>query len=115
VSQNLVTYMLASCFAKMADLVGRRLGKYTGKWPFSESKSYAGTAAFIVSSTLVGILLCSWFGHFGAFSLELSREEQALRIALISVVAGLIELVEFLDDNWTVPIAAAALTYFLLY
>lgn len=99
----------------MADLVGRRIGKFTGKWPFSSSKSYAGTAAFALSSFLAGVFLCSWFQHFGAFSLELSRDEQVLRIAFISLAASLVELIDSLDDNWTVPISAAVLSYLLLY
>ena len=47
----------------MADIVGRRWGGK--KWPFSSTKSYAGTGAFVVSGFLVSLGLIAWFHFWG--------------------------------------------------
>lgn len=99
----------------MADLVGRRLGKYTGSWPFSDGrKSYAGTAAFFVSSTIVSTFLAAWLSHFGVLnSLEWNNTTVGT-IAAICFICSLVEVIPFGDDNWTVPITAAILASIFL-
>lgn len=100
----------------MADLVGRRLGKYTGSWPFSNGrKSYAGTLAFFLSSVAVSVSLAAWFGHFGVLNLELDDAQQFIRITAICFICSLVELLPVGDDNWTVPISAAILTYLFFH
>jgi dolichol kinase len=125
----------------------RRYGSL--KWPFSEKKSYVGSAAFVVSAFAVCAVLLSYLSATGClvgFDV-LSKLPQLL---LISVLCALVELVPigelaakssisfyrvflryiscyivsllFLpiifnctgDDNVSVPLAAAALSWALL-
>jgi phytol kinase len=98
----------------MADLIGRRFGK-GNKWFFSESKSIAGTAGFAVASSLTSIGLVNWLSTTGCLQYSLSPMDLALRIIAISVVCAIVELFPVVDDNYSVPITAAALTAWLLY
>jgi len=100
----------------MADIVGRRFGKYTGSWPFSDGrKTFAGTLAFFLASVAVSVSLAAWFCHFGALTLEMSGTQQFTRIVAICFISSLVELIPVGDDNWTVPISAAVLSSVLLY
>lgn len=98
----------------MADLVGRRLGK-NNKWPFAKDKSMAGSAAFVVASTLTSTALAAWMSYSGCLTLPMSMTELVPRIFTISVLSAAVELVPGTDDNWTVPLAAAVLSILLLY
>jgi phytol kinase len=98
----------------MADLVGRRFGR-ENKWFFSESKSIAGTAGFAVASSLCSIGLVNWLSVTGCLQYSLGPTDLALRIIAISVICAIVELFEFVDDNYSVPITAAVLTAWLLY
>ena len=92
----------------MADLVGRRLkGR---KWWFSDHKSYAGSAAFVVAAFLTSLGLVGWLHTMGC--LAVGAREAALRILAISVACALIEsgTYEGVDDNLSVPVTAAVLT-----
>lgn len=89
----------------VADLAGRRWG--AAKWPFSESKSYAGSLAFVLAAWATSSGLMWWMG------LAEATPESALALLGISVVCSAVELVELGDDNWTVPIAGAAMASFL--
>jgi phytol kinase len=93
-----------------ADLVGRRWGK-NNKWWFSPQKSIAGSLAFLVASTLCGAGLVSWLQFSGCLELPASMmfSDVALRIAGISAVSALLELLPVGDDNLTVPLSAAAM------
>lgn len=100
----------------MADLVGRRWG--TVKWPWSETKSVAGSAAFFVAAFLATLGEIAWFHAFG--SLAISPEECVGRVAIISAACALVELIplqRFLgivgDDNFSVPIVGAGLAMLL--
>ena len=98
----------------MADIVGRRFGK-SNKWPFSKTKSVAGSTAFVVASTLTSTMLAIWMSYTGCLTLPMSMPELIPRIAAISLVSAGIELLPFADDNWTVPLSAALLSGILLY
>ena len=98
----------------MADIIGRRFGK-NNKWFFSESKSIAGSLAFIVASTLCSIGLASWLMYTNAIVVALPMTALISRIIFISVVSALVELLPVGDDNWSVPIAAGALSSILIY
>jgi len=99
----------------MADLVGRRLGKYSGSWPFTSGrKSYAGTIAFFLSSTIVSLLLGTWLSQFGLLPTLEWNSDTARTVALICFTCSIVEVIPFGDDNWTVPITASLLAYILL-
>lgn len=96
----------------MADLIGRRLGK-TNKWFFSPDKSVAGSAAFVLAGTLCATALATWLSATGCLVLAGGAgalAELVTRIAGITTVCAMIELLPFGDDNWTVPISAAILS-----
>ena len=100
----------------MADLVGRRWG--TVKWPWSETKSVAGSAAFFVAAFVATLGEIAWFHAFG--SLAISPEECVGRVAIISAACALVELVPLQrffgiigDDNFSVPIVGAGLAMLL--
>jgi len=97
----------------MADIVGRRFGK-NNKWPFSSSKSIAGSLAFIVFSSLCAIGLGTWLQYTGTISTVYSFGEMTSKIVFISFASAMVELLPFGDDNWNVPLAAAALSMLLL-
>ena len=52
----------------LADIVGRRWG--TVKWPFSASKSYAGTAAFVVGAFVVSTAVLGLMSATGCLALD---------------------------------------------
>ena len=98
----------------LADIVGRRFGKQ--KWPWSERKSIAGSAAFVVGAFTASVGLVSWFsmlgtplGTLGAMPLP----ALAARLLFISAACGAVELIELGDDNITVPAMAVALVHLL--
>ena len=96
-----------------ADLIGRRFGK-NNKWWFSKDKSVSGTVAFAVSASFASYGLVNWLQYTGCLEVGLSSLDLALRIVLISVICSIVELVPIGDDNFTVPLSAAALAAFLL-
>ena len=52
----------------LADIVGRRWG--TVKWPFSASKSYAGTAAFVAGAFVVSAAVLGLLSASGSMALD---------------------------------------------
>jgi len=98
----------------MADLIGRRYGK-TNKWFFNSNKSMAGSLAFFAASTICSIGLSLWCGYTRALVLPLKTDSLAARIAFISAVCTVVELLPLGNDNWTVPISATILSSLLLY
>eukprot|EP00536_Pseudo-nitzschia_multiseries_P002468 jgi/Psemu1/183659/e_gw1.33.10.1 len=99
----------------MADIVGRRFGKDGYKWPFSDGeKSLVGTAAFAVSAFVVTFAMCWWLIATGSLATSLTLGEMALRIGAISCICALVELLPFVDDNYSVPGSAAVLAALVL-
>lgn len=94
----------------VADIFGRKFGKI--KWFFDKNKSYVGTLAFITGAFLASCVLLQWLVFTGCLSFDVMGHLGQL--LLISVVCSLVELVPGLDDNITVPLSAAVLSYFLL-
>ena len=96
----------------LADIVGRKYGSQ--KWSFAPSKSYAGTAAFVVGSFVATSLVLALFSSLGSLNLDVAAKLPI--VLLISVICALVELipVEGVDDNITVPLAAALLAALLL-
>ena len=97
----------------MADIVGRRLGS-DNKWVFAPNKSIAGSAAFWISGTAVSFGVSMWLSTAGCLTLPLPLPELAVQIAWITAICALIELLPIGDDNWTVPLSAAALSLIFL-
>jgi dolichol kinase/type II secretory pathway pseudopilin PulG len=97
----------------LADLVGRRLGK-NNKWPGLD-KSVAGTIAFWVGATACSVGLLLWLQYTGSLVLQTAGLELVTTVAAISLVAALLELVPWADDNYTVPVAAGVLTMLFLH
>jgi phytol kinase len=94
----------------LADIVGRRFGSV--KWPFSTSKSYAGSAAFVVGAFAVSTGVLSLLSATGCMSLDVAA--YLPQLLAISVVCAAVELVPISDDNITVPVSAAVLAALLL-
>lgn len=119
----------------MADLIGRRWGGGS-QWQsvlrgnvddseidsepvlngFGENKSVVGTCAFAMSAFLVTFSLVQWLQWTGCMDLpsNLGTIDVALRILLISLVTAVVELLPVGDDNYTVPLTAAAMAAALL-
>mmetsp|Transcript_5767 Transcript_5767/g.6275 ORF Transcript_5767/g.6275 Transcript_5767/m.6275 type:complete len:390 (+) Transcript_5767:197-1366(+) len=113
---GLVGMMALSAMAAgdgMADIIGRRFGS-SNKWFFSDSKSIAGTIAFITASSLCSIGLAYWFQFTGTVELAIPFKAVALKLVTISTLSAFVELIPVTDDNWSVPIAAAVLSFILL-
>lgn len=99
-----------------ADLAGRRFGK-NNKWFFSPDKSVVGTTTFFVASLIASLGLSHWLNYMGSIPNGLPYNggiEFVLRLSIICGLSALIELIPAGDDNWTVPISAAALSSYLL-
>jgi dolichol kinase len=95
----------------LADLVGRRWGK-SNPWPGLGSKSVAGTMAFWLASTAVSYGILMWLQYTNCLVLDV--DNVLLRLAAVTFVSAIVELIPFLDDNYTVPISAAAMAAVLL-
>ena len=94
----------------LADIVGRRFGR--DKWPFSTTKSYAGSAAFVVGAFVVSTGVLSLLAATGCLALDVTA--YLPQLLAISVACAAVELVPISDDNITVPVAGAVLAALLL-
>ena len=96
----------------LADIVGRRYGSQ--KWFLSPNKSYAGSAAFATGAFVGTSLVLALFSSTGSLDMDVAAKLPI--VLLISVLCALVELLPLgrLDDNVSVPLAAALLAKFLL-
>ena len=90
----------------VADIFGRKFG--TIKWPFSKSKSYIGTLAFITFAFTGTVGMLSLFTFTG--SININVMDKLSQILFISILCALIELIPVGDDNISVPIVAGIAT-----
>ena len=98
----------------LADLVGRRFGA-TNKWPFNKSKSIAGSSAFVLGSLVGSFGLLTWLVYCGVMEpLPYDSFDLLSRLFIIAIVCAGVELLGFVDDNYSVPISAGILSAFLL-
>ena len=113
----------------LADVFGRRWGKK--KWFFSATKSYVGSITFAISAFLSSAALLYYFVQSGMCFVEVSCSFRSnsnrvgcfsfdvtsnlVNLLVISILCAAVELVPLGDDNVTVPLAAAALSFFLLH
>lgn len=98
----------------MADLIGRRFGK-TNKWWKGADKSVAGSLAFWLAGTVTATGLLAWLQFAGCLVLPFGMGRVALTVAGITLASAIMEVVPWLgDDNYTVPLTAALLSYLFL-
>mmetsp|Transcript_25041 Transcript_25041/g.38754 ORF Transcript_25041/g.38754 Transcript_25041/m.38754 type:complete len:104 (-) Transcript_25041:24-335(-) len=95
-----------------ADIIGRRYGFV--KWPFSDSKSIAGTAAFASLSFAALVGIERWLSFTGSLPAAALVNNLFPQTALLCVICAAVELLPFFDDNWTVPVAGFGLAALLL-
>jgi len=95
-----------------ADIIGRRYGKV--KWPFSDSKSIAGTVAFASLSFVALVGIGRWLKFTGSLPAAVLVNDLFPQTALLCAICAVVELLPFVDDNWTVPIAGFGLAALLL-
>ena len=96
----------------------RRFGKV--KWPFSDTKSYAGTGAFVVGAWAASLGVVSVYHTFGYTAL--TAQAAVVPLLAVSVASALVELLPkgqgvmavLTDDNLTVPACAALVGSLLL-
>jgi len=97
----------------MADIIGRKYGSV--KWPWSKDKSVAGTLGFVAGGFTVSVCAVAWLHFTGCLAYAWSGK-LVTQIALITLFSAAVELLSFLgDDNISVPVAAAILSYFIFY
>ncbi len=97
----------------LADIVGRRWG--TARLPINPQKSWAGSAAMAVGGFAFAFGFVALFQALGLYHLPLAVGAVAARIALISVVAAVVEALPLPDiDNLTTTAAAILLAVWLL-
>lgn len=94
----------------MADIVGRRLG-YLGALPWNKEKSWIGSLAMFITTSVLSVLLLKFFSAIGTL-------DSSINLAAILAVSFIATLVESLpipvDDNISVPTAAAISASILL-
>lgn len=91
----------------LADVVGRRWGQ--AKLPFSSDKSWAGSAAMLIGSYSFSWGMIFLFNQFGNFQPALNMVYVSGVLALIAVLATLVEALPFQDvDNISVTAVVIA-------
>jgi len=97
----------------LADVVGRRFGAV--KIPFNKEKSFAGSAAMFGGGFVFALIFVFAFNAWGYFYQPVAFPSALYAVALISVVATVIEAFPFQDiDNITITLAAISLGLWLL-
>jgi len=97
----------------LADVIGRRFGAI--KIPFNKEKSFAGSAAMFGGGFLFALIFVAAFNAWGYFYQPVTFPSALYAIAIISLVATLVESFPFQDiDNITVTLAAISFGLWLL-
>lgn len=87
----------------MADIVGRRLG-HLGALPWNKQKSWIGSLAMFITTSILSILLLKFFGAIGTLDSSINLAG----ILTVSLIATFVESLPIpVDDNISVPTAAA--------
>lgn len=98
----------------LADVVGRRMGR-SNPLPFNAAKSWAGSCAMLLGSAAFSAALLAVYKAAGALSFDWA--DVALPVGLVCLAATAVEASPWstvLDDNLSVPLAAAALSMAML-
>ncbi|KAJ7522228.1 hypothetical protein O6H91_18G002600 [Diphasiastrum complanatum] len=88
----------------VADIVGRRFGFV--KLPYNKNKSYAGSIAMFIFSSLVSIIYLWFFSSFGFYIVTNSLINQVILVSLLTALVESLSVSTSLDDNFTVPFTA---------
>lgn len=97
----------------LADIVGRRLGHR--KLPINPAKSWAGSAAMFLGGFTFALAFLALFNHFGYFQPPLSMPAASAKVALIALVATLVEALPLGElDNLSIAATGATLGLLLL-
>jgi len=92
----------------LADLVGRRWG--SKKLPFNSSKSWAGSAAFLLAGFAFAVVFVALFNQWGVLDPKLSLPAIVWKTAVIAAAATVVEALPVRDiDNLTTTAAAVIL------
>jgi dolichol kinase len=123
-------YFFAIGFLLIGDPVAAFFGANYGKYRFYNGKSLVGVVSFIIAACLVGIIFMVIFQNtkegsiFALFTRDGLNSKAIIAVLLSAVISGLTEFFSghawngFLDDNLTIPLAAAftlALSLVLLF
>ena len=110
---GLLALMLMCGGDGLADVVGRRWGKV--KLPFGTEKSWAGSLAMLLGGFVFGFGFVALFSRLGVFARPLDLGSAFWRVALIALVAAVVEALPIPDiDNITTTAAAIGLGLWLL-
>lgn len=97
----------------LADIVGRRYG--TTHLPYNTSKTWAGSLAMFAGGAVVSTAYVTLFSSMGYFAI--SKKSTVPVIWLTALLATIVEglpIYSFVDDNFTVPLAAAVFGQLLM-
>jgi phytol kinase len=97
----------------LADIVGRRLGR--ARLPFNPAKSWAGSAAMFLGGLIFALAFLALFNTLGYFQPPLYLPTAAAWVALIALVATVVEALPLGElDNLTIAATGAILGLLLL-
>lgn len=112
-------YFFAVGFLLIGDPVAAFFGATYGKYRFYNGKSLVGVVSFIIATCVLGILFMIIFQNtkegsiFALFKADGLNLTAIIAVLLSAIVSGLTEFFSghawngFLDDNLTIPLAAA--------
>jgi phytol kinase len=110
---GIVALMLLCGGDGLADIIGRRLGRR--KLPINPAKSWAGSLAMFLGGLILALALAGLFNVLGLFAPPLVFPAAAGSIALIALVAAIVEALPLGDyDNLTLTALAVVLGLVLL-
>ncbi|GJQ10080.1 hypothetical protein GpartN1_g1871.t1 [Galdieria partita] len=95
-----------------AEVIGRRWGKSL-TWPFCRDKSVIGTFAFSIAGFLASYFALVYFKSVGTKFLG-AGELSIFSLLVVTLTCSAVELVNFLDDNFSVPFMAVLIGSLLL-
>jgi phytol kinase len=96
----------------LADLVGRRWGKT--KLPINRTKSWAGSAAFLLAGFAFACVFVALFNQWGVLEAKWSLTEVVWKTAVIAAAATVVEALPLRDiDNLTTTATAVVLGLWL--
>jgi len=79
----------------LADIIGRRFGAV--KWPFSKTKSIAGSLGFVIGAFVTTVALLTIYSSAGCITVDVSGN--LIPILLISVLCAAVELIPIGDKH----------------
>ncbi|KAG2736697.1 hypothetical protein G9P44_000787 [Scheffersomyces stipitis] len=120
---TIVSSMFLSWGDTTASLAGREFGKYTPK--ITKNKSLAGFLANFVVSTLICYFFYGIVVPYFHATVDLpgdiwyEPEHSQIKLPFFGVICGFVsasaELIEFVDDNLTIPIVTSTIMYGIIY